>query len=52
MPDSLDERLKALDEAKKIIIHDSFIAKQKQLDDQIEESTEQLIEHVNEEGSE
>ena len=52
MADDLDERLNELEKAKEAIIHDTYLAKQKQLNDQIKESTEQLIEHVNEEGSE
>ena len=52
MSDSLNERLAALDKAREQIIHDSFVEKQKQLDDDIRKSTEDLESHVSESESE
>ena len=39
---SLEKRLKALDEAREKIIHNSFIEEQKQLEDEIRKAKEEL----------
>ena len=52
MADSLDEQLQELDKKRDKIIHDYFVEKQKQLDDQMKESTKYLKDHANDEGSE
>ena len=47
MSDSLTEQLLELEKERQKIIHESFVSKEQQIDNQMEESTEQLKETTN-----
>lgn len=49
---SLEERLKALDEARSKIIHDSFVQEQKKMDDEIQQAKEELVRKAKERNNE
>lgn len=49
MSDDLIEQLEELDKEKANIIHEYYLSKQKQIDDQMKESTKQLKDKTDEE---